>query len=90
MAAGRAVAAAAGGDSGGRRLARSQVVDRDPELRGEAVGDQRAVARLRVGLDAEERGCAGRRQLIDERVEVGAVEDLARVTAGVLGRELDA
>src|SRR5206468_1299021 len=52
----------------------------------EKVRDQRAVAGLRVGLDAEQRA---RRlgQVGDDRVEVGAVEDLARVALDVGGRE---
>ena len=50
----------------------------------EALGDQRAVAGLGVGLDAQQRRGRAVGHLGDERVEVGVVEDLAHVALGVL------
>ncbi|MGZ4314821.1 MAG: hypothetical protein ACXVRK_02820 [Gaiellaceae bacterium] len=55
----------------------------DPEavLLGEPPGDERAAARARVGLDAEERRREVGRQLGDERFEVSGLEDLVQVPA---------
>ena len=39
-------------------LGRPQVGDRNAVFRGDAIGDQRAVARLRIALHAEERARA--------------------------------
>src|SRR4051794_11229493 len=55
-------------------------------LGGEAPGDQRTMARLRIALDAQQR----KRRLRGQRREVDVVEDLARVAPDVLGRQLNA
>src|SRR4051812_71270 len=74
----------------GARLlaARTQVDDPKAVLLGEPLGDQRAVTGLGVAFDAEERRDA--RQLGDQRIEVGRLEDLVQVALAVLGRELGA
>ena len=59
-------------------------------LRGEPLGDERAVAGSGVALDAEECRRPVGRQLGDERVEVDLVEDLVQVAGRVLRRELSA
>src|SRR5205085_7666635 len=51
--------------------------------------DERAVTRLGIALDAEERRDPRLRQLFDEGREIGAVEDLARVPLHVGRRERD-
>jgi hypothetical protein len=66
------------------------VLDRDAVLLGQPLGDQRAVAGLRVALDTEQRCGPIARQCRDNRCEVGAVEDLGGVAAGVLGSDLAA
>jgi hypothetical protein len=66
------------------------VLDRDAVLLGQPLGDQRAVAGLRVALDTEQRCGPAARQRRDDRREVGAVEDLGGVAAGVLGSEFAA
>jgi hypothetical protein len=55
---------------------------------GELVRDERAVAGLRVALDAEQRGGAVLRHARDDCVEVSLVEDLPPVALGVLRGEL--
>jgi putative oxidoreductase len=55
----------------------------DPVLLGDPRGDQRAVAGLRVALDAEERTGALRRQRVDDRLDAGGIEDLARVALDI-------
>jgi hypothetical protein len=57
---------------------------------GEPLRNEGAVARARVGLDAEERRCAVGRQLGNERVEVGGLEDLVQVPLAVLRRPVGA
>ena len=49
--------------------------DLEAELGGEPLGNQGAVARLRVALDAEERRRPGR-ELGGDRTEIDRVEDL--------------
>jgi len=66
------------------------VLDRDAVLLGQPLGDQRAVACLMVALDTEQRCGPTTRQRRHDRREVGAVEDLGGVAAGVLGCELAA
>src|SRR5436190_7835697 len=66
------------------------VTDREAVLRRESLRDERAVARLRVALDAEQGGRAVGRQLLGEGAEVDVVEDLAGVALDVGRRELDA
>src|SRR4051812_22541901 len=79
-----------GGTGGIRGSLRAQVLHRHAELVGEPRGDQRAVAGLGVALDAQERRCAARREARDEGIEIGLVEDLARVARHVTRRELGA
>jgi hypothetical protein len=50
----------------------------------QSLGDQRAVARLGVVLDTEQRSGPTARQLRHDRREVDAVEDLGCVAADVL------
>ena len=57
-------------------------------LLGETFGDERAVARFRVALDAQERCGVSHRQLAEERCEVGAVEDVVQVPIAERRREL--
>jgi hypothetical protein len=66
------------------------VLDRDAVPLGKPLGDQGAVAGLRVALDAEQRRGPAALQRRDDRREVGGVEDLGGVAAGVLGGELAA
>ena len=61
------------------------MLDRDVVLLGQPLGDQRAVASLWVALDTEQRCGPAGRQRRQNRREVGAVEDLGGVAAGVLG-----
>src|SRR5215210_9424368 len=68
----------------------AEVHDLHAVLLGEPLRDERAVARLRVALDAEERRRPVGRQLFDQRAEVGAVEHLVQVPLAVLRRELGA
>src|SRR4051794_13575447 len=57
-----------------------------PSERGQRRGDQRAVARRRVALDAQEgRRRAARGQLVDDRLEIRRVEDLAPLPLDVRG-----
>ena len=65
------------------------MLDRDPEAIAEARGDQGAVTRLGVALDAEQRRGRVGRESLDQRPEIGSVEDLARVALDVLRRQLD-
>jgi hypothetical protein len=64
------------------------VLDRDAVPLGQPLGDQRAVAGLRVALDTEQRRGPTARQRRHDRREVSAVEDLGGVAAGILGCEL--
>ena len=66
------------------------MLDRDAVLLGQPLGDQRAVTGRSVALDTEQRCGPTTRQHRHDRCEIGAVEDLGGVTAGVLGRELEA
>nr|WP_328816735.1 epoxide hydrolase N-terminal domain-containing protein [Nonomuraea cypriaca] len=77
---------------GVRRVAAAwaEVLDRDVVLLGQPPGDQRAVAGLGVAFDTEQRRGPTARQLRHDRREVGAVEDLGGVAAGVLGGEFAA
>ncbi len=63
------------------------MLDADAVVACEPLGDERAVARRRVALDAEERRDALGRQRGRDGVEVGAVEDLPRVALDVRVRE---
>jgi hypothetical protein len=70
----------------------AEVDDRQAVLGAQALGHKRAVARLRIALDAEQSGRRVARELGHERAdverdEVERVEDLAGVSLGVLGRE---
>jgi hypothetical protein len=56
----------------------------------QALGHERAVARLGIALDAEEGGRRVAWELRHERAEVERVEDLTGVALDVLGREGDA
>ena len=69
---------------------RAQMLGSDVVLLGQPLGDQRAVARLCVALDTEQRCGPAARQRRQNRREVGAVEDLGGVAAGVLGGEFAA
>ena len=64
--------------------------DRQAEALSHPLRHQRAVARLGIALDAEEGGSTAFRQLGGHRIEVGMVEDLARVALCVLARDPDA
>ena len=58
-------------------------------LRRQPLGDERAVARLGIALDAEERRRRVDGHLGDDRREVDMIEDLPDVAVPILGRELD-
>ena len=68
----------------------AKVFDQQVVLSDEAPGDQRAVAGLRVALDAEQGGGRVVRELGHQRAEVERIEDLAGVARGVLGCQGDA
>src|SRR5215212_3613501 len=72
------------------RLAGAQVDDLDAVLRGQAVRDQRAMARLWVAFNAHQRRRPVGGQLGYDRVQVGSVEDLGDVAVAVLARQLAA
>lgn len=57
-------------------------------LPGQALGDQRTVAGLRVALDAQQSRGPGARQRRHDRREVDEVQDLGGVATDVLGSEL--
>ena len=61
----------------------------DGLLANQALCNERSMARLRVGLDAEQRAGTVRRQLRCDLGKVDTVEDLACVPLAVHGRERD-
>ena len=69
---------------------REDVCHRHAVLGVQAPGYERAVARPRIALDAEEGGHRVARKLRHDSAEVEWVEDLTGVALGVLGRERDA
>ena len=60
-----------------------------PELRLQALRDERAVAGLGIGLDAHEHSCPVDRHRLDDRPEGDPVENLPEVPRPVLGGELN-
>jgi hypothetical protein len=66
------------------------VLDRDVVLCGQPLGNQEAVARLGVALDAEQRDRRAALQRRHQQGEVDAVEDFDGVASGVLGGEFAA
>src|SRR5437763_4112377 len=62
----------------------------DSMMAAQAIGDDRAVAGLRVGLDAEQRGRAVARKLRPESTQVDVVEDLPHVPLPIGRRQLAA
>ena len=63
------------------------MLHREPELRLQALRDQRAVAGLRIGLDAHERCCAIDGHRLDDRPEGDPAENLLEVPLPILGGE---
>ena len=61
--------------------------DGKTQLAVELFGDERAVAGLRVALNAEKGARRIRRKLLDERPQVDLIQDLAAVALDVGGRE---
>lgn len=68
----------------------AEVRDCQAMLYVHALGDKRAVARLRVALDAEERDHRSDREVRHQGAEIEGVENLAGVAVGVRGRQRDA
>ena len=62
----------------------------EPELRLQALRDERAVAGLRVGLDAHEHSCPIDRHRLDDRPKRDPAENLPEVPRPVLRSELNA
>jgi hypothetical protein len=66
------------------------VLDLDREIGGQPIGDQGAVACLRIAFHAYEGRGLVRGQLGNERAELYPREDLAQIALPVLGRQLGA